>query len=292
MEFKFNFSGSDSPEQDSLSTTKNSNSVEGNARNLEEFQELFADFIDYSTYTKFGQRAFKFNNVDVNCYKIEDLEEWILDKNSEKGPEKSVLKSAAVSHSDLVPDVYEGGLTVWECGCDLAEYIAHECIDFTGKSVMELGCGAALPGICAMKLGAERLYVQDYNSEVISYLTIPNVQDLNKTDTCQCRFFSGDWAGFQQYAESNPDIRFDYILTAETIYNTENYLKLHDLMKTLLKDNGTIYVAAKSNYYGVGGGTGLFEEFVRKRGYFSYKSVRTIEAGVPREIIKMEKSCA
>lgn len=46
--------------------------------------------------------------MDVNCYKIEDLEEWILDKDPEKGPEKSVLKSAAVSHSDLVPDVYEG----------------------------------------------------------------------------------------------------------------------------------------------------------------------------------------
>lgn len=68
----------------------------------------FLFFKDYSTYTKFGQRAFKFNNVDVNCYKIEDLEEWILDKDPEKGPEKSVLKSAAVSHSDLVPDVYEG----------------------------------------------------------------------------------------------------------------------------------------------------------------------------------------
>jgi hypothetical protein len=38
-------------------------------------------------------------------------------------------------------------------------------------------------------------------------------------------------------------------------------------------------VAAKSNYYGVGGGTGLFEDFVQKEGYFSYTCVKTIKAG-------------
>lgn len=31
-----------------------------------------------------------------------------------------------------------GGLTVWECGCDLAEFISGEGIDFKGKSVIEV----------------------------------------------------------------------------------------------------------------------------------------------------------
>lgn len=63
------------------------------------------------------------------------------------------------------------------------------------------------------------------NSEVISYLTIPNVQDLNKTDTCQCRFFSGDWAGFQQYAESNPDIRYLHLPTSTYILCMLSYYR-------------------------------------------------------------------
>ncbi|XP_061188653.1 histidine protein methyltransferase 1 homolog [Saccostrea echinata] len=239
-----------------------------------------------NVYARFQRNSYNFNKVYINCYKSEEIEKWIVNKNSDK----SIVKTAAASHTDLVPDVYEGGLTVWECGCDLAEFIADGAFEFKEKSVIELGCGAGLPGICAMKLGAKQVHFQDYNSEVISYFTIPNVLDLNKTDSCQCRFFSGDWGGLQKYAENHPDLKFDFILTAETIYNLDNYTKLHRLFQQLLKDNGKILVAAKSNYYGVGGGTGLFEDFVAKEGYFTYKSVKTIEASVPREIIMLEKS--
>lgn len=38
--------------------------------------------------------------------------------------------------------------------------------------------------------------------------------------------------------------RFDYILTAETIYSSENYPKLHSLLETLLKVDGKMYLSA------------------------------------------------
>lgn len=38
--------------------------------------------------------------------------------------------------------------------------------------------------------------------------------------------------------------RFDYILTAETIYSSENYPKLHSLLETLLKVDGQMYLSA------------------------------------------------
>lgn len=84
-------------------------------------------------------------------------------------------------------------------------------------------------------------------------------------------------------------MRFDYILTAETIYSSENYPKLHSLLETLLKVDGQIFLAAKSNYYGVGGGTRLFEDFITKEENFTYESVKVMEANVPREIIKLER---
>lgn len=277
MEFRFNFS-------DDLEERANTHSAEENTDRLEEFQELFSSKLANKTLLQFHQSSFNFHNVDINCYKSEDIEEWIVENNS---TEESVVKSASASHSDLLPAVYEGGLSVWECGCDLAEFISHKGIDFKGKSVIELGCGAGLPGICAMKLGAKQVYFQDYNSEVIAYFTIPNVQ-LNKT-TCQCRFFSGDWGEFQKYARNQAHMRFDFILTAETIYNSENYPKLHSLLKTLLKDDGKIFLAAKSHYYGVGGGTALFEDFIHKEENLTYESVKVMEANVPREIIKLER---
>lgn len=42
--------------------------------------------------------------MNINCYRSEDIEKWIVIKNSEA----SVVKTAAESHSDLVPNVYEG----------------------------------------------------------------------------------------------------------------------------------------------------------------------------------------
>ncbi|XP_048777478.2 histidine protein methyltransferase 1 homolog isoform X1 [Ostrea edulis] len=283
MEFKFNFFDPQDLVTKTEETEDNYHSpIEANTQRLEQFQELFPDKFDHHQYSKFRQNNYNFSKVNINCYRSEDIEKWIVIKNSEA----SVVKTAAESHSDLVPNVYEGGLTIWECGCDLAEFITDGNIDFKQKSVLELGCGAGLPGICAMKLGADQVHFQDYNSEVISHFTIPNVLELNNRPSCQCRFFSGDWEEFQKHST----ITYDYILTAETIYNSENYPKLHKLLQHLLKDDGRILVAAKSNYYGVGGGTGLFEDFVQKEGYFSYTCVKTIEAGVPREIVMLEKS--
>lgn len=41
--------------------------------------------------------------------------------------------------------------------------------------------------------------------------------------------------------------RYDVILTAETIYNTENYSKLHDVFKTTLAEDGIVYPLLQDN---------------------------------------------
>ncbi|XP_071158195.1 histidine protein methyltransferase 1 homolog [Mytilus edulis] len=223
------------------------------------------------------------DNITVSCYDAGAIEE-ILKKD--KDHSSSVVKATSC-HSDLVPNVYEGGLTVWECGIDLASYIAKE-VDFTDKMVLELGSGAGIPGICAMVCGAKVVHFQDYNEEVLKEYTIPNVTQLNMDDDvkCTCRYFSGDWSQFSDKIDN--EHRYDIILTAETIYNPDNYQKLHDVFTSQLDKHGTIYLAAKSNYFGVGGGTRLFEDFTNKKGQFSCKICKTIEAGVPREIMQLK----
>ncbi|XP_019646721.1 PREDICTED: histidine protein methyltransferase 1 homolog [Branchiostoma belcheri] len=221
---------------------------------------------------------------------------------------------ASTSESDLVPNVYEGGMKIWECSVDLVEYLSEIALSWAGLKVLEIGCGAGLPGILALTKGAEKVHFLDYNEEVLRNVTIPNVV-LNAgtdLDATRCRFFAGDWSSVQKLLteeskcandltkesnsksgnkmteESKSNEKYDVILTSETIYNTDSYQKLHDLMKSTLAPHGTIYLAAKTHYFGVGGGTRLFEEFVRKEDVFRSEVSKVYSEGVNREILKIE----
>ncbi|KAJ8947947.1 hypothetical protein NQ318_021044 [Aromia moschata] len=168
---------------------------------------------------------------------------------------------AEQNHSDLLPAIYEGGLKIWECTYDLLKYINEAKLDFKNKR----------------------------NSDVIKYVTIPNVL-LNKKELNRCKFYSGDWQSLSDLlkTEITNEEKYDFIFTSETIYNTENYIKLHQVFETLLKKNGAIFLAAKSFYFGVGGGITLFEDFLEQQKIFKYSSCWKCEEGVKREILKIE----
>jgi predicted RNA methylase len=58
-----------------------------------------------------------------------------------------------------------GGLKVWECTRDLADFLIRQGINLSGKQVLDLGCGTGLLGILAMHLGAQSVHFQDYVSK-------------------------------------------------------------------------------------------------------------------------------
>ncbi|XP_029031510.1 histidine protein methyltransferase 1 homolog [Betta splendens] len=104
------------------------------------------------------------------------LNETVFEKTaSEREDEEKILSRTAEQKSDLISGVYEGGLKVWECTYDLLELIEKHGETFRGKAVLDLGCGAGLLGILALKRGARQVHFQDYNSTVIEQLTVPNV---------------------------------------------------------------------------------------------------------------------
>ena len=82
---------------------------------------------------------------------------------------EDIVPVAAAHNSDLVPGVYEGGLKLWECSIDLVNFMALEKMSLCGKKVLEIGCGAAAPGVFALTQGAT-VDFQDYNREVLSSL--------------------------------------------------------------------------------------------------------------------------
>lgn len=104
------------------------------------------------------------------------LNETVFEKTaSELEDEEKILSRRAEQRSDLISGVYEGGLKVWECTYDLLELIEKGGETFGEKAVLDLGCGAGLLGILALKRGARQVHFQDYNSTVIEQLTMQNV---------------------------------------------------------------------------------------------------------------------
>ncbi|KAF7646666.1 hypothetical protein LDENG_00183960 [Lucifuga dentata] len=103
------------------------------------------------------------------------LNETVFEKTaSEREDEEKILSRTAEQRSDLISGVYEGGLKVWECTYDLLQLFANNGETFRGKRVLDLGCGAGLLGMLALKRGASHVHFQDYNSTVIEQVTMPN----------------------------------------------------------------------------------------------------------------------
>lgn len=196
-----------------------------------------------------------------------------------------------LSESDLQPGVYEGGLKIWECSEDLAKYLTHVLpTDLSSLRVLELGCGAALPGLVCLRKGSN-VDFQDYNPEVIDHITIPNYllnRDESKESTS--RFFSGDWDAVRASLMA-ASCSYDLILASETIYNPDNYAKLIRTFEDLLSQDSesSVLLAAKTHYFGVGGGIRQFEEELAKSGDWNCQNVFKNHDGVQREIIQISR---
>lgn len=232
----------------------------------------------------------------------------------ERDDGENILLESVAQNTDLITGVYEGGLKIWECTYDLLEYVDDEGLTCSDKRVLDLGCGAGLLGILALKRGASKVHFQDYNSTVIEQLTIPNVslnceesdeEDEGKkveSPPCKrrtldsshpspadcCSFFSGDWTAFLSLMETkDPTPKYDMIFTSETIYNTDYYPSLHSVFHKLLAEDGIVYLATKSHYFGVGGGLYLFQKFVEDKGVLSMRSLKDIDQGLKRHIVAL-----
>jgi predicted nicotinamide N-methyase len=207
-------------------------------------------------------------------------------------------------NSDLVPGVYEGGLKLWEGSIDLVKALEKETqtgnLTFSGKRVLELGCGHALPGIYACLKGADAVHFQDFNAEVLRCLTIPNLNanlsEKSSPGDSEVRFFAGEWSEVHQLlplvndGEADEKGGYDIVLMAETIYSISAQKSLYELIKRCLANpDGAVYMAAKKYYFGVGGGTRQFLSMIEKDGVFASTLVSQVTDGSSnvREVWKL-----
>ncbi|ODM92058.1 Histidine protein methyltransferase 1 [Orchesella cincta] len=242
--------------------------------------------------------------ISLSCVNLSVLPQGLEGESTDDKKEK--LGNLLKSTSDLVPGVYEGGFKTWECTFDLVKYVEDNFNSIFDKEklppggvwkVLDLGCGSGLVGLAVLKLAEEkgvevRVDFQDYNEEVIDYVTAPNTL-LNFDDerVAKCSYFSGDWDHFvtEQLSNAQPN-SYDVIFSSETIYNLESFPKFLRVLKSCLKNGtGCLYLAAKTFYFGVGGNTRTFLKSVEldSDSVLDAAVVHGIKEGVHREILRV-----
>eukprot|EP01084_Bolivina_argentea_P253153 425154_1 len=210
-------------------------------------EELVTDQED-DAFREFNVLEIQNDNGEVIHLKmVADLGEWEED-----------------SDLDIIPNVYEGGLKIWESSIDLVRFMLNGGIGkLNGKRVIELGCGHGFPGILALLNGASEVTFCDFNSSVLSQATAPAVgKNVGSLD--QSKFFAGDWASLPDAVGLNAP--FDLVLSSETIYTEERAIGVARALTALLSKNrgATAYVSGKRYYFGTRGGSDAFRSALKE----------------------------
>lgn len=258
-----------------------------------------ADFISGEIDVKRDGRlitSFKhdYKEHEIRCLKQSAVKRIIEKTNQVYGDEVIGLSS----NSDLITGQYEGGFKVWESTKDLLDVITSDSSKVQGKNILDLGCGSGLIGISCLLLGAKSVTFHDYNHDVIQFFTLPNILlalkindpifDFEKLKTFlkdRVKLISGDWHDFQS-KES-----FDLIVSSETIYNQNYYDSLTYVIQSSLgsSSDSCALIAAKTYYFGVGGGTRSFEDFVHNNTHLTSSVYQVIPESVQREVLQLKR---
>jgi len=297
MSFRFNFTVNNEEENNSV--------VEDSKKYIQGAELVLSN--DLKTLQVIGE-TIAIPNSQVKMFKrnVSDIK-FEIASNEEEGD--NMLATAVLQQTDIIPGVYEGGLKTWECSVDLVKYLSElKDEEFQNKNILELGCGSALPGVYCLTRGAN-VDFQDYNQEILSLVTIPNVLintvnapskesiakngtfeteiKFSSIDSSKTRFWYGDWDSLSDLYQSQ-NKRYDVILTSETIYSVEYHPRLYKIIKNSLNEHGVVYIAAKANYFGCSGSLYQFLDLIQKDNKFSIETVYTYSDFIRREIVKLQ----
>ena len=129
------------------------------------------------------------------------------------------------------------GLHLWEAAVVLSRYAVTHSSLFDNKTILELGTGCGLLGICLLlKTNCSKLTFSDYVDSVISNLKDNislNIRTKDKYDILQL-----DWREYEKLTE-----KYDVIIGTELIYQGGYIEELAKLIKKSLKDNGKCYIS-------------------------------------------------
>ena len=223
----------------------------------------------------------------------------------------------------VVADAYEGGGAVWECTSDVVSWLDGSAADArlapTGRTVLDLGCGAALLGAWAAARGAAAIVCQDLNAGVLADISAPTLAVNGAlSGACQVALLAGSWQALAAELESGRCSsgidggssdgavewwrgalgggRIDLVLASEVLYRPAQYAVLSRVLMHCLAPTGVAVIGTKRMYFGaaLGGGTDAFLAHLRAAGGGGLRArvAHSVEDGrsMTRDIILVERT--
>jgi predicted nicotinamide N-methyase len=124
------------------------------------------------------------------------------------------------------------GLLLWESAVALAQELEQHPQVVAGRRVLELGAGVGLPGLVARGLGA-RVYQTDKAEDALRLAA----RNERENGLSGIERFLADWT---QWTHAD---RYDVILGADILYETEMHDALASLVMRSIAPRGTVLVA-------------------------------------------------
>ncbi|KAL5107551.1 hypothetical protein TcWFU_003466 [Taenia crassiceps] len=227
------------------------------------------------------------DNKAIRIYKEDAVEECVKKWNLCIDGDQRVLRVLSLG-CDVVAGIVEGGFTVWMGTRLLLNFLVGRAVDFAGKRVLDLGCGAGVLGIHALLHHAASVTFQDFNYCVMKAWTVPNVELQSKVEEQQVDFWTGDWEDLAD-VWCKQGKQFDMILTAETIYRSDLYPKLLKVLEAVSAPSCCVYLVGKLAYHGNDGSLEGFCDFVDRTSTFTYKKVQLENANTCYGCLVMTK---
>jgi predicted nicotinamide N-methyase len=140
---------------------------------------------------------------------------------------EALLTEEAFAREEFLP--YWADL--WPSAIELAHTV--ETWELGGRSVLELGCGLALPGIAAALRGG-RVTVSDWAPDAMAFAEVNARRNGVELDVLEA-----GWAAPERLVERAP---WDLVLAADVLYEQRNVDQLLDLLPRLV-DDGRVVLA-------------------------------------------------
>ena len=121
---------------------------------------------------------------------------------------------------------------LWPSAIALSEYLVENHEIFTGKKIIELGCGLGLVGITATSVGGKVLFT-DYDPHALSFTQSNFKRNFNRPASVQLL----DWRN-----PGDPQ-SFDIILAADVIYEKRWLEPIFHVLDNKLSLSGIAYIA-------------------------------------------------